>query len=217
MRDSAAKLLAYNNITTYFKSLEKHINKESLSENEKKLINEINIALEFNPDLEEELLDTYLAPVTSTYCGMKIVFFRKGEKQRKKNDKQDYHTVSYSEAEWKLIRKAAASRGTLFNALRDKIVQYEVELIEGGKNTRKFFVHMPLDTDLMLYLEVFRIGTRWLVIPTASCPIIYKKDEADEKMQTRFKSLRIKVSELKNKGVFFEQGKFIIKSTGNDQ
>ena len=62
-----------------------------------------------------------------------------------------------------------------------------------------------------LHLEVNPVGTRWLVIPTASCPIVYKQEEGSEKMQTRFKSLRMKLEELKNKGVFLEKGKIVIK------
>ena len=54
---------------------------------------------------------------------------------------------------------------------------------------------MPLGEEVMLHLEVVRMGTQWLVIPTAACPIIYKNDKGDETMQTKYKSLRIKVSD----------------------
>jgi hypothetical protein len=208
------KLLTFRSVQAYLAGLEKRFSGEPLSDNERVLIKEINILLEYNPDLEEELLNTYLAPVTSTYSGMKMIFFK--EKGNHK-DKEDSPAEHYSASEWKSMRKAAASRSKLFNTLRDKIDQLQVELIEKGKDTRKFFIHMPLDAEVMLHLEVVRMGTQWLVIPTASSPIIYKRDEGDEVMQTKFKSLRMKVSELKNKGVFVEQGKIIIKSTGNDQ
>lgn len=211
------KLLTFRNVQAYFAGMEKHFSGEPLSDNERELIKEINILLEYNPDLEEELLNTYLAPVTSTYSGMKMIFFKEEGNHKEKKDKEDSLTEHYTASEWESMRKAAASKSKLFNTLRDKIDQLQVELIEKGKDTRKFFIHMPLDEKVMLHLEVVRMGTQWLVIPTASCPIIYKKDDGDEIVQTKFKSLRMKVSELKNKGVFVEQGKIIIKSTGNDQ
>jgi hypothetical protein len=211
------KLLTFRSVQDYLTGLEKRFSGEPLSDNERELIKEINIALEYNPDLEEELLNIYLEPVTSTYSGMKMIFFKEEGNQKNKKDKEDSHAEHYTASEWKLMRKAAASRSKLFNILRDKIDQLQVESIEESKDTRKFFIHMPLDAGVMLHLEVVRMGTQWLVIPTAPCPIIYKKDEGDEVMQTKFKSLRMKVSELKNKGVFVEQGKIIIKSTGNDQ
>ena len=211
------KLLTFHNVQAYLTGLEKHFSGEPLPDNQRKLIKEINIALEYNPDLEEELLNTYLEPVASTYSGMKMIFFKEEGKQEDKKDKDAYPAEHYTAAEWKSMRKAAASKSKLFNTLRDKIDQLQVELIEKGKDTRKFFIQIPLDEKIMLYLEVKRMGTQWLVIPTAPCPIIYQKDEGDEIMQTKFKSLRMKVSELKNKGVFVEQGKIIIKSTGKDQ
>jgi hypothetical protein len=211
------KLLTFPSVQAYLTGLEKHFSGEPLSDNEKELIKEINILLEYNPDLEEELLNTYLAPVSSTYSGMKMIFFKEEGIHKEKKDKKDYPAQHYTAAEWKSMRKAAASRSKLFNTLRDKIDQLQVELIEKGKDTRRFFIHMPLDEEIMLHLEVVRMGTRWLVIPTASCPIIYKKDDGDEIMQTKFKSLRMKVSEFRHKGVFVEKGKIIIKSTGNDQ
>jgi hypothetical protein len=217
MTGTKDKLLTFQNVQAYLAGLEKRFSGEPLSDTEKELIKEINILLEYNPDLEEELLNTYLAPVTSTYSGMKMIFFKEEGNHKDKKNKEDSHAEHYSAAEWKSMRKAAASRSKLFNTLRDKIDQLQVESIEESKDTQKFFIHMPLDEKVMLHLEVVRMGTQWLVIPTASCPIIYKKDEGDEVMQTKFKSLRMKVSELKNKGVFVEQGKIIIKSTGNDQ
>jgi hypothetical protein len=217
MTGTKDKLLTFHNVQAYLTGLEKHFSGEPLPDNQRKLIKEINIALEYNPDLEEELLNTYLEPVTSTYSGMKMIFFKEEGKQEDKKDKEAYPTEHYTGAEWKSMRKAAASKSKLFNTLRDRIDQLQVELIEKGKDTPKFFIHMPLDEEVMLHLEVVRMGTQWLVIPTAPCPIIYKKDEGNEIMQTKFKSLRMKVSELKNKGVFVEQGKIIIKSTGNDQ
>lgn len=216
MTGTKAKLLTFKNVQAYFAGLEKRFSGESLSDNQRELIKEINIALEYNPDLEEELLNTYLAPVTSTYSGMKMIFFKEEGNQKDQKGKEDYIAEHYTASEWKSMRKAAASRSKLFNTLRDKIDQLQVELIEKGKDTRKFFIHIPLDAEVMLHLEVVRMGTQWLVIPTAPCPIIYKKDEGDEIMQTKFKSLRMKVSELKSKGVFVEQGKIIIKSTGDE-
>jgi len=211
------KLLTFRSVQAYLAGLEKRFSGEPLPDNERQLIKEVNILLEYNPDLEEELLNTYLAPVTSTYSGMKMIFLKEEGNHKDKKDKEDSPAEHYTAAEWKSMRKAAATRSKLFNTLWDKIDQLQVELIEKGKDTRKFFIHMPLDAEVMLHLEVVRMGTQWLVIPTASCPIIYKRDEGDEVMQTKFKSLRMKVSELKNKGVFVEQGKIIIKSTGNDQ
>ena len=214
MTATKEKLLTFHNVQAYLAGLEKRFSGESLSDNERELIKKINIFLEYNPDLEEELLNTYLAPVTSTYSGMKMIFLKEEGNHK---DKEDSPAEHYTPSEWKLMRKAAASRSKLFYILRDKIDQLQVESIEEGKDTRRFFIHIPLDADVMLHLEVVRMGTQWLVIPTAPCPIIYKKDEGDEVMQTKFKSLRMKVSELKNKGVFVEPGKIIIKSTGNDQ
>lgn len=211
------KLLTFQNVQAYLAGLEKRFSGEPLSDDERELIKEINIALEYNPALEEELLNTYLAPVTSTYSGMKMIFFKEEGNQKNKKNKEIYPAEHYTAAEWKSMRKAAASRSKLFNTLRDKIDQLQLESIEKGKDTRKFFIHMPLDEGIMLHLEVVRMGTQWLVIPTASCPVIYKKDEGDEVRQTKFKSLRMKVSEFKHKGVFVEQGEIIIKSTGNDQ
>lgn len=217
MTGTKEKLLTFNNVQAYLAGLEKRFSGEPLSDKEKELIKEINILLEYNPDLEEELLNTYLEPVTSTYSGMKMIFIKDEGNHKDKKDKEDSYAEHYSAAEWKSMRKAAASRSKLFNTLRDKIDQLQVELIEKGKDTRKFFIHMPLGEEVMLHLEVVRMGTQWLVIPTAPCPIIYRKDDGDEVMQTKFKSLRMKVSEFRHKGVFVEQGKIIIKSTGNDQ
>ena len=211
------KLLTFHSVQAYFAGLEKRFSGEPLSDNQRELIKEINNLLEYNPDLEEELLNTYLEPVTSTYSGMKMIFFKEEGNHKDKKDKEDSAAEHYTASEWKSMRKAAASRSKLFNTLRDKIDQLQVESIEEGKDTRKFFIHMPLDAAVMLHLEVVRMGTQWLVIPTASCSIIYKRDEGDEIVQTKFKSLRMKVSEFKHKGVFVEQGKIIIKSTGNDQ
>lgn len=211
------KLLTFRSVQSYLTGLEKRFSGEPLSDNEKELIKEINILLEYNPDLEKELLNTYLAPVTSTYAGMKMIFSEEKGNHKDKKDKEESPLEYYSVAEWKAMRKAAALRSKLFNILRDKIDQLQLESIEKGKDTRRFFIHMPLDEEVMLHLEVVRMGTQWLVIPTASCPIIYKRDEGDEIMQTKFKSLRMKVSEFKHKGIFVEQGKIIIKSTGNDR
>ncbi|MGD2090446.1 MAG: hypothetical protein PVH61_30015 [Candidatus Aminicenantes bacterium] len=217
MTGTKEKLLTFRSVQTYLAALGKRFSGEPLPDNQKELIKEINILLEYNPHLEEELLNTYLAPVTSTYSGMKMIFSEEKGNQKDKKPKEESPPEYYSASEWKSMRKAAASRSKLFNTLRDKIDQLQMELIEKGKDTRKFFIHMPLGEEVMLHLEVVRMGTQWLVIPTASCPIIYKRDEGDEIMQTKFKSLRMNVSEFKHKGVFVEQGKIIIKSTGNDQ
>jgi hypothetical protein len=217
MTGTKEKRLTFQNVQAYFAGLEKRFSGEPLSDNERELIKEINVALEYNPDLEEELLNIYLAPVTSTYSGMKMIFFKDKGNHKDEKHKEESPAEHYSASEWKSMRKAAASRSKLFNTLQDKIDQLQLELIEKGKDTRKFFIHMPLDEKVMLHLEVMRMGTQWLVIPTASCPVIYKKGDGDEVMQTKFKSLRMKVSEFKHKGVFVEQGKIIIKSTGNEQ
>ena len=198
------QLLTDENIRAYLKSLGKIFSGEVLTINEKKLSREMNAAMELDPNLEEKILDNYLAPVTSTYSGMKLIF-HEGKDKEKSPGAQD------REPEWKFVRKAAASKGKLYNTITDKIEKVDLEMIEGSKDSRKFHIDMYLDAAVTLHLEVNPVGTRWLVIPTASCPVVYIPEAGSKKVQTQFKSLRLKLPDLKNKGVFIEKGKIIIK------
>ncbi|UCH98308.1 MAG: hypothetical protein JSV88_16100, partial [Candidatus Aminicenantes bacterium] len=176
------KLMSAENVQVYLHSLEKRFLGQGLTDSEQELTREINIALEYNPELEEELLDVFLAPVSSTYSGMKMIFHEK-EDTGKAIEKIDA-AVSFTESEWKFMRKAAAKGGKLYNTLRDKIDRLSLGRIEESKDTRKFFIDMPLDAAITLHLEVTRTGTQWLVIPTGPCPVVYKTDQGEEKMQT---------------------------------
>ena len=200
------QLLTDDNVQAYLNNLEKVFTGKTLTSDEKKLTREINAALELDPHLEEKMLANYLAPVTSTYSGMKLVF-REGEDK----GKSSYPGTQDRDPEWKFVRKAAASKGKLYHSIRDKIEKVGLEMIEGSRDSRKFHIDMHLDAAVTLHLEVNPMGTRWLVIPTASCPVVYVPEVGSEKMQTRFKSLRMKLAELKNKGVFLEKGKIVIK------
>jgi hypothetical protein len=200
------QLLTDENVRTYLNGLEKVFSGDALTANEATLTREMNAALELDPHLEEKILDNLLAPVTSTYSGMKLIFHEGEGKERKVSPAADDR-----EPEWKFVRNAAASKGKLYHRIKDKIEKVDLEMVEGGRETRKFHIDMHLDAAVTLHLEVNPVGTRWLVVPTASCPIVYKGGEGIEKMQTRFKSLRLKLEELKNKGIFLEKGKIIIK------
>ena len=210
---SKEELLTVENVKLYFNALEKRFLGESLADVERELTREINIAADYDPGLEKKLLKVFLAPVASTFSGLKLLFHEK-ETDAASEENKDYLadlTEQYSDSEWNLIRRAAAANGKLYNTLREKIDHLDLGRLEAGKDTRKFFIEMPLAPDMVLHLEVVRIGTQWLAIPFASCDVIYMTDDGVEKMQTRFKSLSLKLGELKNKGIFLADGKIVIK------
>lgn len=198
MSETKKRLFTYKNIETYLDALEKCFSGETITGKERELIREINLAVEYNPALEQELQNIYLSPVASTYSGMKLIFHEAEDKDREKD--RDYPVINYTDLEWRSMRKAAASGGKLYNTIREKI---ETE-------NREFSFDMPLDTRVTLHLEIKHTGTQWVVIPSASCPVAYKQDE-EEKIQTKFMSLRLNVEELKDKGIFLEKGKIIIR------
>ncbi len=196
------QLLSKNNVNEYFNINAKDFVGEVFSDEEKSNVRDMNLAIEYEPELENKILDIYLEPISSTYSGMKVIF-------QSDNDKPDKITAisGFTDADWNLIKKAAASSdGVLCDAINEKINK------EQGFEKNEFIVDIPLDINVSLHCEVKKVGAQWLIIPTSAIhTVIYISNDGSEQKQTKYKNLSLNLEELKNKVVVLEDDRIIIR------